>query len=325
MENVAWIVNSGNPEFVSSYRYNAYIPANELGGQVLTYSGDDDPSKFLTDHALKIIIICKPFISDGKPSEDHPFVRLAKKCKEVGVLVCFHICDWHFNLSVYKILAEISDQIVVQTKYIAKAVEEIYGRTPVIIEEPFEGPRGKVRFKPRKTLKLMWFGHSSNLDTLSVGLQQLYVLNQTFKLTIMTNDFDMAVECFDNVPKPPYLIERNIIEFSLERQWRELELTDIVIIPGFFAKEKNIKGHNRLIQCLQSGRLAVVFPLPQYQELSDYCVCSEDLAAGINWALQNKTNVFQGVKAGQQYIDQRFSPSAVAARWQEEVSKVLSW
>ena len=322
MENVAWIVPPDNPESMSSYRYNAFIPAKELGGQVLFFDSGD-PEEFLKGRTLDAVVICKPIILTVESSISHPLVNLAEACKKKGIPVCFHICDWHFDVPVYKRLAELSDLIVVQTHFIAREVKEYFATTPAIIEEPYEGPRGKARFKPKKTLKLVWFGHASNLDTLTVGLQQLQQLDHVFKLSIVTNDPDWAREAFDAAAKPPYLSERAIIPFSLERQWQEIGLADVVIIPGFYAKEKNVRGHNRLIQSLHSGRLAVVFPLPQYKELSDYCVCNEDVAAGIKWSLQNRISVFKKIKAGQKYIDRRFSPAAVAARWQEELSKLI--
>ena len=37
MKDTAWIVSIDNPERVSSYRYNAIIPATELSGQVLRF------------------------------------------------------------------------------------------------------------------------------------------------------------------------------------------------------------------------------------------------------------------------------------------------
>jgi hypothetical protein len=322
MRNVGWVVPPDNPESMSSYRYNAFIPAAQLGGQVLLYDRGA-PDAFLDQYALDAVIICKPVILTTEARNKHPLVDLALACKKRRIPVCFHICDWHFDIPVYKMLTDISDLVVVQTRPIADAVREFFGRVPAIIEEPFEGPRGQARLKPRKTLNLIWYGHASNLDTLAVGLQQLHRLSVVFKLTIVTNELDSARLVFDSVAKPPFLVERAIVPFTLERQWKEIAAADMVIIPGFFAKEKNVKGHNRLIQSIHSGRLAVVFPLPQYQELSDYCVCQEDIAEGIGWALQRRMTAQKRVRAGQAYIDQRFSPGVVAARWREEILRMI--
>lgn len=323
MENVAWLVSGSNPEQISSYRYNAFIPAEQLSGRVLRFDLGDDPDQFLSQHRMDAMIICKALPHQPGATENHGFIALAEKGKTKGIKVCFHICDWHFESPVYRDLAKISDLIVVQTKSIAQAVEKHFERTPAIIEEPYEGPRGKVRFKPRNTLKLVWFGHSQNLDTLTEGIRQLHRLNHQFKLTIVTNSVDLGRKYFDALPKPPFLIERKIINFSLAVQWREIDSADIVLIPSFNTNEKRVKGHNRLVQSIHSGRLAIAFPLPQYQELGEYCCCCEDMAEGISWALQNRKTVFQRLKAGQKYIDQRFAPGVVAMRWKDELTRML--
>ena len=323
MKNVAWIVSGKKFELTSSYRYNAVIPARELSSRILRFDPDDDTDQFLSSNQMDAIIICKALHKQPGSTESHNFIELATKSQKKGIKVCFHICDWHFENPVYKTLAEISDLVVVQTKFIAMAVEKHFGKTPVVIEEPYEGPRGKILFKPRKTLKLVWFGHSQNLDTLAEGIRQLSNLNHLFKLTIVTNDVDLGIKCFDSVPKPNYLIERKVISFSLEAQWREIESSDIVLIPSINTKEKQVKGHNRLVQSIHSGRLAIAFPLPQYEELGEYCLCYEDMAEGISWALQNRKTVFKRLKAGQKYIDQRFAPSVVAMRWKEELTRML--
>jgi len=322
MKDVAWIVPPDNPESMSSYRYNAFIPAGKLGGQVLFFD-QGDPDAFLDAHDLRALIICKPVVQTPELEQHHPLVDLAAASRRRGLAVCFHICDWHFDQPPYRKLTDLANLIVVQTEPIAAAVIEHFQRKPVIIEEPYEGPRGRARFKPRKTLKLVWYGHASNLDTLGVGLQQLHGLSHVFKLSIITNDMDSARVIFGSVPKPPYLVERAIIPFTLERQWRELEAADAVIIPGYYAKEKIVKGHNRLVQSIHSGRLAAVFPLPQYLELEDYCICGEDIAEGLTWALNNRMQVQKRVRAGQEYLDKRFSPAVVAGRWREELTALI--
>jgi hypothetical protein len=323
MQNVAWVVPPDNPESMSSYRYNAFIPARELGGRVIYFDGGDADG-FLDQYSLDAIILCKPVILTAAEAVSHPLVDLAIACKRRHMALCFHICDWHFDLPVYRVLSELADLIIVQTRPIAAAVREHFGRTPAIIEEPYEGPRGKPRFKPKKTLNLVWYGHASNLDTLVVGLAQLQRLSRVFKLSIVTNSQSDARAAFESVERPPFLVERAIISFTLERQWRELQAADMVIIPGFFAKEKNVKGHNRLVQSLHAGRLAAVFPLPQYQELADYCLCHKDIVDSIHMALGDPFNAVKRVRAGQQYIDGRFSPAAVASRWREEISNLLA-
>ena len=140
MKDTAWIVSIDNPERVSSYRYNAIIPANKLSGQVLRFGPDDEPEEFLAEHDLKEIVLCKPIDAIDGQSNGGSFVRLAEEAKSKGVKVIFHMSDWHFENPNYRQLSKICDRVVVQTKWLAEKVIEIFGVTPAIIEEPFEGP-----------------------------------------------------------------------------------------------------------------------------------------------------------------------------------------
>ena len=103
-----------------------------------------------------------------------------------------------------------------------------------------------------------------------------------------------------------------------------MEEADIVLIPNIDAKEKRVKGHNRLVAAIHGGRLALASPLPQYLELKDFCWCGEDMAEGIEWAMDNSETTEKRIKNGQSHIDQRFAPSVVAARWRDEVTALIS-
>ena len=323
MTDIAWIVSTDHPNLISSYRYNALIPAQELGRPVLGLNPQDDIDEFLDRQPLDLIVICKPMLSDRPPIGHHPFVTLAQKAKKKGVIVCFHVTDWHFDEPEHQALIKISDQIIVQTNYLAEVMIKKFGLHPSIIEEPYEGPRGKPKFKPKNALKLIWYGHSANLDTLAIGLHQLMPLRERFELSVVTEDTRRAEFLLDTVPRPPGLVQRRISPFSLETQWREIRSSDIVLLPSNYEKKKLVKGHNRLVQSIHAGRLAIAFPLPQYRELEHYCYCTENLYDGISWALANKLQVFKILKSGQNYIDDRFSPSIVAARWNDELANII--
>jgi hypothetical protein len=86
--------------------------------------------------------------------------------------------------------------------------------------------------------------------------------------------------------------------FSLDRQWHELAECDAVLLPSFPARAKLVKGHGRLVQAIHAGRLALAYPLPQYEELADFCWCGEDLGAGLAWALAHPAEVLERIRAG---------------------------
>ncbi len=112
--------------------------------------------------------------------------------------------------------------------------------------------------------------------------------------------------------------------WSLQAQYDAMQWCDFVFLPGLDDPGKQVKGHNRLVEAINAGRLALVHPQPQYRELGDYCWCSNDYSAGINWALAHPDRVLSRLVRGQEYIDTRFAPEVIAARWRSEIERVLT-
>ena len=156
-----------------------------------------------------------------------------------------------------------------------------------------------------------------------MGLHQLMPLKERFELSVVTEDTRRAEFVLDSTPRPPSLTQRQISPFSLETQWKKIRSADIVLLPSNYEEKKLVKGHNRLVQSIHAGRLAIAFPLPQYRELAPYCCCTESLYEGVSWALANKLQVFKMLKSGQDYIDGRFAPKVVAARWNNELTDII--
>jgi hypothetical protein len=73
---------------------------------------------------------------------------------------------------------------------------------------------------------------------------------------------------------------------------------------------------NRIVKSLQAGRF-VVTPedcADSWRELAPY-IWIGDVSDGIRWALNNREDVCQKIKQGQQYIAQRFSPESIGSQW----------
>jgi hypothetical protein len=76
-----------------------------------------------------------------------------------------------------------------------------------------------------------------------------------------------------------------------------------------------VKSHNRLVEAIRGGRLAIASPIPAYQELSHYAWVGEPLAAGLRWAQDHPDEVVQRVTAGQAHVEARFAPRVVGQKW----------
>lgn len=311
---VAWIVSSEPPHSIGSDRNAGYI-ARELGDPVFVYKAGMDAQVFLDQHPLRALVLGKAF--------DRAFLELAVAARARGIPVLAAMCDWHFDSPINRRLGSVANRTVVQTEMMAAGVRQHFGIEPVIIEEPYEGPRGEPRFAPARTVRLLWYGHSSNLDTLGAGLEQVCRLDgMDLQVSIMTEKPENVGQVLSGLPESRAEVRFDVHPFSLERQWQELTRCDAVLLPSHLSREKLVKGHGRLVQAIHAGRLALAYPLPQYEELADFCCCGEDLGAGLVWALAHPAQVLERLRAGQAYIDRRFAPARIARRWAEEIARV---
>jgi glycosyltransferase involved in cell wall biosynthesis len=96
----------------------------------------------------------------------------------------------------------------------------------------------------------------------------------------------------------------------------ELAAADIVLLPQETDTEwGRAKSHNRAVETLRAGRFAVASPIPAYLELAEFFWVGEDIAAGVNWALDHPGEAEARITDGQKYVAQRFAPDAIARRW----------
>ena len=153
-QDVYWVADGVGDNFsahLASRRYTAIIPAQLLGGHVVAYDPEAmAPDEFLDRYKPRALIFTKAF--------DWRFVELTKAAQKSGIKAVATVVDWHFERDYNRALFEISDQLVVQTAEMAKTVEDIIGRKPVIIEEPYEGRRNSPRFSPGEVVNLLWYG-----------------------------------------------------------------------------------------------------------------------------------------------------------------------
>ena len=307
VHDAVFIVNTQMPDLISSIRLMAIIPGRYLGMRVLYFGAKMDPTTFLDRHQPKLIVLTKTL--------NTTLIALAQMARARNIKVVTILCDYHFEGQKGQInqqLCDLSDEVVVQTVPMSDAVKKIFGRDCRIIEEVIEYPRVLPALTAKDEWSILWFGHSSNYDTLAHGLNVLFKENnRKIKLDILSNH-------------PPDFIQPNVIPknfsitfdfWSLDRQLHAMRDADILFIPSIDMPEKNVKGHNRLVEAINAGKATIVHPLPQYKELQEYCYCNADYVGALNELIANPQHALEKLKKGQAYLDQRFSLEAIAKKW----------
>lgn len=303
-----FVYNNQLAEFPASIRIAALIPARHLGARVLFFGRDMDPEDFLDRHVPKVLILTKAL--------DDSFVRLAETARRRGIKIVTSLCDFYFtceNGQRNRKLTALSDAVVAQTVTMAKEIKNYFGKDSRLIEESIEYPRKSPKFSPGSPLKLIWYGHSANHDTMIPGLKRLAGIGRPVSLMILSDRGpDMAA-----LQKMAPQISFGFMPWSHLMQHKFVGISDMVFLPSLDDETTRVKGHNRLVEAINAGRLAIAHPLPQYQELADYCLCDADYAKSIERALKNPAGMLERIRAGQKYIDTRFAPEVVAEKWRD--------
>jgi len=237
--------------------------------------------------------------------------ELVAGLKEAKVAVLADYSDDHFSSAArgeaYRALANAVDRVVASTPGLAEVIAQ-HSPVPVsVVTDPVEGARGEPRAPEATPLRLLWFGHPSNLDTLQYALPQLHGL--PVSVTLMTAPGAGAEQL--GVRFRPW---------STQAAFDELRQCDAVFIPSNpYDPRKAVKSPNRFTESVWAGRFVLAHPLPAYQELADFGWVGEDLGEGLRWLAGHRDEALERVRRGQAAIAGRFSPSAVAGAWKEAI------
>lgn len=318
-QDAIFVYNQKLPESLASTRVMALIPARHLGMRALYFGAGLDPDTFLDEHQPKILCLMK--------AADVSMLQLARRAKARGIRLISAYCDWYFDGEdgqLNRALSDISDSVVVQTCPMADEFERYFGKRPVLIEEAIEYPREHPKFSPDHVLKFTWYGRNTNFDALIPGLRRLArYRKRPMHILVIANKRPDIENLFGHSSIPSNM-RLDFDTWSMEAQYDAMQWCDFIFVPGLDVPSKLVKGHNRLVEAINAGRIALVYPLPQYKELSEYCWCNDDYSAGIDWALSKPDQVISRLARGQEHIDTRFSPKVVAGRWRAEIKRVMT-
>lgn len=195
-------------------------------------------------------------------------------------------------------------------------------RGVTVIEDPYEAAAlSPWRAPGGDPIRICWFGNTSNV-TLPFLTQALEAILERFpdagfSIELVTAvRWDMIRSFTEPLAASRPGLEFILTEWSLEGTWRALERCDYVLLPHAW-RDPWVQGksHNRLVAAIAAGRLALASPIPSYRELKDHAWVEDDLAAGIAWAIANPEAARERVVRGQNHVERRFSPAAIAEKW----------
>jgi glycosyltransferase involved in cell wall biosynthesis len=261
-------------------------------------------------------------------------VEAATTAKKNGAKLVVDLCDDHFDTEnlrdAYFKLCEMADTITASTAAMAQTIQQRTGRAAQVIDDPFEGPLGEPTFCPlalSDRIKLVWFGHPVNFDTVLSMLPGLKKLSSTVPLELHIVTDETAAQqspLFGELHNAVSdRLQLKLTPWSLAATWQGLAQCDLVVVPSLPEQKKQVKSPNRVVEGIRAGRMVIAYPLPAYVELRDYLWLGEEIADGIRWAIANPQKVLEQITQGQLAIGRRFSPRTIGGRWEALLQQVV--
>jgi hypothetical protein len=316
IRDAVFIYNTRLPDVLASVRVVALVPGRSLGLRVLHFGPGMAANAFLDRHRPSALILTKAF--------DQSIVELAETAAARRIPLIITLCDLHFSGESghrNRRLCDLSQAVVVQTTSMADEVMRQFGKRCAIIEEAIEYPREQASFAPGRPLKLLWYGHSANHDTLATGIAALAGAGLG-PITFMIVSNTMPEFMDGGFPTQPKGMGFEVVPWSIMAQYSALAWCDMVFIPSSDTPDKRVKGHNRVVEAINAGRIAITYPLPQYRELSAYSFCDADYGASIRAALADPGGALRKIEDGQRYIDGRFAAELIAEKWRQLIGSL---
>lgn len=311
--------DEGVTSSLASARFRAIIPANELAKYghavelaVIPQSGEALEIQRRPD----FVVVSKSFSAISEEA--------VESFKEIGAKIIVDYCDNHFDHPVYgphfHRLAKLADKVVAATPQMANVLREKTGRRAVVIADPIEGRRNEASFCPKfPAVKLLWFGHPVNYDSLLSIKEDLQKIDGefSFELRIVSAASERTQSLINQLDCGLKRSKVVFTEWSTASLAEAIQETDIVIIPSLDNSTKNVKSANRLVEAIWGGRLVVANPMPAYRDYAGYAVITDSIAQGVIDAIKHPAPYEANIRLGQQELAHTLLSYHIGLQWLE--------
>jgi len=248
-------------------------------------------------------------VSDAKPGE---LIILAKNIhkEDIDFLVkneikfIFDICDdkWNKDPQLYNYACRNANLVTTTCELLQTKIKEYTGKTAHIIPDPTEREQEEPKFEPKEHIKFAWFGgrKSFSLFNWDSVVNDIRKVTNNFSIHAITNKPDRASK------RLAHLLEKkimNMYHWDFDKQGQIVKDCDIVLIP--LPQDMplvQVKSPNRVIDGIQQGKFVIANDgVESYRVLKDY-IHLGNITDGLKWALNNKDQVIEKIKRGQDYV-----------------------
>lgn len=321
---------------MASTRLRVLIPAAELAARIPVYfvpldrilrQGSDE---FGAPVAIVLAKLAAGRVAKAKRALDPLLTWLADRA--LSTTVCADLSDDYEALAGAfgePYLAEYQRRLAehcvlsVPCEALRQAMLPRARRDVVVIEDPYESEAASpVRVAPSTPLRLCWFGNLGppNLAQVARDLGALAATAADLDAVLEIVAGEASATLVDVVVRAVgEASSRWTVSFtpwSLTATESAIWRSDFVLLPQEHSSAwGRVKSHNRLVETIRGGRLAIASPIPSYLELADYAWVGDSLADGLSWALTHPSEAALRVQAGQAHVETRFAPRVIGEKW----------
>lgn len=240
-----------------------------------------------------------------------------------------------FDSELYKNLLYLSDHVITPSKKLKLSASKAISKTlPIsIIEDPCQLRKQDFnKLSPGETIQILWFGNFPNLKYLLNEIKGLFnqsSQSNTFQLTILTSQsgLDYVQRKFNSRSIPKHWSLRLVL-WNINKQPEQLESelsrANITLLPSDpLDPRKNGVSHNRLLDSIQSGCIAIASPVDSYVELSKVCLIGENFPKLLNFAVESYPRLCIKYTKLRDTALQRFSPTLNVKKWEMVIQKTM--
>ena len=199
--------------------------------------------------------------------------------------VVYDVVNDHFHGAQardYTGMCAVADVVTCASEVMAEKIRDATGIDATVIDDPYENAEAVPACDGDQVL---WFGHAANAGSLRpyANLASLVICS--------------------NLP--------GAVWWTRDSEAKCLSECAVVLMTG----SNEGASSNRIVKAIRAGRF-VVTPggIPSWEQFKDF-IWLGDVHKGIEWALNNRDEACQKVKAGQEWVRERFSPSTIGKQW----------
>ena len=241
----------------------------------------------------------------------------------------FDICDdkWGSRkkklVETYNFLCKNANLVITSTPTLANIIFRHTGKKAHVITDPVERERKEpilLNIKEDTIIKFAYYGAGKNFEVIDWNK----IVNDLKRIHNKIEIHVVIGRAQKHLDKVKHLIEQKILyayQWTYELQDQIVDDCHFVLIPIVSVNENiSAKSPNRLIDGIQRGKLVLTNTgVDSYEPFRNfsYFVSDFNYGQGLKYAINNRNEVLQNIKAGQLYIDQHHTPEIIGKKWIE--------